>query len=280
MRLRRSIQLAAVLVGAVLAFGVAPAHAVFIDFTTATFGDQGTAYVVNSDLTLSARSSIPDGDTTQSLTGGLPGVVFIGELGKMDAAVDVSNCPDAKDKNCGVGVRGIEFDKDGNPKFDKDGKLKTEGSKGISGGGGHQDESLIFDFNDLVKVADGSISVQLIGLDFGTDSKDDIVSLTIDYLSGPDQIFANINSFITPASPTSLGTLNFSSLSLSGANVDRFAIRAVTGHFGVTSLTYRPTDDNGGPQDTVIPEPMSLMLVGFGGLGMFGLGGLQGHRSV
>ena len=234
---------------AVLLCGVvffpAAATAVSIDFTTMTpFGNKGNSVVVNSDLTLFARTHIPDGDS--SLTGGMPGTIFIGKLGSQGAG-NVFNCPDPKKKNCGVGVQ----------------NSNTGGSKGISGEGGDQDESLIFDFASPGVIGSSAI-VHLIGLNglnitADSDNNNDVISLMIDYFDAPDQVFASVNSSII--SSGSLGTLNFSALSLSGSMIDQFAVRASEGHFGVTAIDYT----------TQVPEPSTLLLLGAGlaGIGIF-----------
>ena len=216
---------------------------VFEDFAAlGNIGNQGTSYIVNPDLTLEARTSLEDGSLSgsgDSLTGGDEGTVFIGELSKQNADENVFNCPALVDENCGAGAQNNE-----NP--------DPGGSQGISGEGGDKDESLIFDFTSSDTTAD-SIIMGLIGLNCldGTTGtkcdKNDIISLTIEFSDAAAQIIASVNGDIS-ATPDGLGSLDFAVLTLNGTKVDRFAIRVLEGHFGVTGIEYElvgALDDDG-----------------------------------
>ncbi len=249
------------LAGCAVCMLAAPAVAGSINFSGyGTLGNRGTTYVVNPDLTLSARTTIPEA-SGDAIRGGAAGTLFFGPLGRQGAQADVENCGAEDSLNCGVGVQ----------------SGTRTGTRGLDGAGSSQNESLVFRFSGAGAQAD-SISLSLIGLNCldGTSQNardntncsygaNDIISLTIDFFDPvADRVYTNVNASTNPFpySGTSVGTLSFSSLGgLGGLRVDRFAIMARSGQFGVTGLDYTMAT-------VVNPEPAGVILVGTGLVGL------------
>ncbi len=147
--------------------------------------------------------------------------------------------------------------------IDKDGAgtqtASASGSKGISGGGGHKDEELVFSF-DVVALA-SSIELGLIKFKpgGGLGHKDDPVLFL--NISGMDQTVTldeteYLSAFISTGRDTGIidfGLLGFGSDSL----IESFAVRETGSHIEVNALSY-----------TVVPLPAPLML------GLAGLAGI------
>jgi hypothetical protein len=181
-----------------------------------------------ANFTITARSSI---DNTQPLdpnAAGFPGTVYI----------------DAK----GAGTQ----------------TSSKEGSTGISGGGGHKDEELIFTYDAPVNLS--SIVLTLADIEFGNgmgDKDDPIIYLS---LAGSGQFGVRVDENDILAAfklnGDRKGDVDFSSFSsLAGQNaIDAFNIRETNGHIFVTGLS----------ETTHAPEPGTMLMVGSGLIGLAG----------
>ncbi len=136
------------------------------------------------------------------------------------------------------------------------------GSKGISGGGGHADEELIFSYDQAVSL--DSISIMLRDIDFGhgTEDKDDPVIFL--QLAGASAFGVTImeTEIIAAFSKTGkkTGMVDFASFtSLSGDTaISGFKVRETNDHIFVT----------GGSAGSAVPEPGTLALLAIGSVGM------------
>jgi hypothetical protein len=135
--------------------------------------------------------------------------------------------------------------------------LDLGGSKGISGGGGDQDEAVVFSFaSNYIAVAD-SISIGLNDYDPGRD--DPVISVT---LSNGEELFfdeshQNWDNAISDAGHNkaliSLGTL----LGINNTGtVTSFSVMEPTGHLYVNGVGYTGSE---------VPEPATMFLLSMGG---------------
>jgi hypothetical protein len=204
--------------------------------------------VLGGAVTITARTMINDAQPYVLGAAGSVGTIF--------------NAYDASPFKEGLGVQTID----------------KKGSQGISGAGGHQNEELIFTYNQGGALAN-SISLQINALDFGSAA----LKNSFANLSGSDPVmWINYNMGSTLAlseldifnASTALGTVktgdilgmkgvqysdsdsyrvNFANIAglAPGATVNSFVLRETTGHSYVKAF-------NGG---NVVPEPGSAMLI-------------------
>lgn len=195
-------------------------------------------------LSISARSGLLDSDDPVFVAN-KPGTIFWGDLGGLNG----QDCGGMGDPCIGLGVQNAAM----------------EGSKGISGDGGDQNEALVFAFGGN-NVDINSVKLTIIGLN-DTGMGDDTVNLFLEF--GPsngdpsDMVFQAVS--FTPS--TNPFVLDFSTLGNLSGNVGEFAILASTGHFGVSGIEYGSS--------VAVPEPGILMLLG---IGLLGLGAWQTCR--
>lgn len=209
--------------------GVANAVPILVDFSSLAMSldaNVGFSYTQPGwGFTLSARSEINrDTPGSNSLTGGIAGNVFIGEIDRLGTA----------NQYC-VGVKAND----------------GSGSRGISGGKKHQDESLVFTFDTPQLYSD--ISIEFCGI-----TDDDVIYTSVAF-GGGTQTFANIEGFLVPGSSVGLYTFDYSSLTPGGGElmVSSFAVRSTEGHFAIGSISTTP-----------VPEPatLAMLAMGLGGL--------------
>ncbi|MBL7106332.1 MAG: PEP-CTERM sorting domain-containing protein [Phycisphaerae bacterium] len=135
--------------------------------------------------------------------------------------------------------------------------LNLSGSKGISGGGGDQDEALVFNFTN---VQASSLSV---GLNSFKVSKDDPF-ITLILSGGASYTFSESSQgWDSAITSTGRDKANLDvGLLLQGAGVgadrvvDKMYVMEVSEHLYVNSIGY----------NTAIPEPASLLMLGIGSL--------------
>jgi hypothetical protein len=142
--------------------------------------------------------------------------------------------------------------------YDNKGKLDG-GSNGISGGGPHGQEQLIFTFDSSVFL--NSLIVGLIDFDFGSKigDKDD----PIFFLLLKDSSFFGVNeALLKPAftlTGDKAGYVDLSLLNVPGlagnSLIDVLTIHNAKEHYEVSSLTYEIAPV---PIDPVVPEPVTL----------------------
>jgi len=228
------------------------------DFTYLTKGNQGpTLSLFDGDVTVSARSSIDPTQPYNLYASGLTG--------------SINYVQDKSIYKSGLGVQAL------------DGK----GSGAISGGGGHQNEELIFTYNNGGAIA-SSISLQVNLVEWGSKSlnpsgfnedKSD-VALWITYDFG--QVFA-VNEFSLYNAATPLGTVGTGDVfgtknqTISKDNsylIDFGNIAGFDSNATVTSFTIRETKGHtlvNGFNAGVVPEPsgVALIMAGYGFLLMF-----------
>ena len=134
----------------------------------------------------------------------------------------------------------------------------AHGSKGISGGGGHKDEELIFTFDQAVTAA----SIKLGLIDFkagsGLNDKDDSV-LFIRLAGDPTPVVMDEIDYLGAFTSTGSkkGFIDFALLGLGDVQVDSFGIRETNGHIEVNMVSA-----------SMIPLPAGLLL------GLVGMGGV------
>ncbi len=202
--------------------------------------------------------------------------VFTAEWGMFaDGSNDPSQNPNNtagfvyQDKN-GVGVWADNY------KWDKKKKVWKfdPGSNGISGGGPHGKEELIFTF-DSPAVFD-SVLVGLVDIEFGSlpnlgDDKDDPLFLMS--LDGVNEIGVSeaslLGAFTSTGSKT--GYVDFGLLAgpSFGPNAELayFRTRELNKHYEVGCITYELSSQEDVPSGE-IPEPATITLFGLGALGM------------
>ena len=150
--------------------------------------------------------------------------------------------------------------------YDKKGKLDG-GSDGVSGGGPHGQEQLIFTFDSAVFL--NSLIVGLVDFEFGKgigDKDDPIFFLLLN-----DSSFVGVNetllkpAFIDTGDKT--GYVDLSQLTVPGLAgntlIDVLTIHNARDHYEVNSLAYEiappaPIDPVDPPVDPVVPEPVTL----------------------
>jgi hypothetical protein len=235
----------------------APALATTVDFTTGfTPTPNGANYgssLTFADLTLTAKSILPNTTTDPLTTALYPGTVFWGNLGNMDGPAG---------PYYGLGVQGSDA---ALGSYDSGGK--NGGSFGISGAGPQMYEALVFTFTGS-PIDATSVVVTLNGLNSSGKNADSIAL----WLSFSGTQFAvpwgDLNDAGNGISGDGIATLAFNAADLlaltSGQTFGSFALEADTGHFGVQGIDYAP----------FIPVPVtpSAFLLGTSLLGLLGLG--------
>lgn len=190
-------------------------------------GNYGSSLAVSDDLTLLAITRIGQSDWNGGL--GVPGTIFVHQTD-------------------GIGVKGVDIDKDGNE--------KVGGSNEISGEKKHADEAIIFDYSVAVDLE--SIILGLNHIEFNEDD----VTLVIDLFSDPDLTIpeTSIESDFRWTGEN-VGYLEFSDLAeISGIDsLYGFSVRAIDGHFYVNNIDYAPT-----------PEPSTILFFSSGLIGLAG----------
>ncbi|NQV31359.1 MAG: hypothetical protein HQ515_01640 [Phycisphaeraceae bacterium] len=200
-------------------------QAAITDLTAATQGEGnvGTSWTpIDSQgnlvpYTITARTMVDDGDPENLGAFGSTGTTYVG--------------------NSGAGVQ----------------TLKPDGSKGISGGGGHKDEELIFTFDNPVSL--DSINLQINELKFNDD--DPVLFIHEFGAGGLLHTFTEANGLI-PATTNGLVDFGYFSTTL-GSNplIDTFTIRETDGHIFVSGIeaTSPPA---------AVPAPGALLLASIG----------------
>ncbi len=139
---------------------------------------------------------------------------------------------------------------------------KPDGSKSISGGGGHKDDELIFTYDDPVYLDSIQITLEHINFGAGAGDKDDPViflSLAGTGLYGVTILESEI-----------LGA--FTSTGQGAGTVDFGAFTSLAGDTGIDGFKVRETNDhiyvNGAAASLAIPEPAVLTMMAIGGVAM------------
>ncbi len=137
----------------------------------------------------------------------------------------------------------------------------ASGSKGISGGGGHKDEELVFTFDVLALTSSIKLGLIMFKPGNGLGDKDDPV-LFLNF-SGMDETVTLdetefLSAFMSTGRDTGIidfGLLGFGSDSL----IESFAVRETGSHIEVNSMSYSLVP---------LPAPVLLGLVGLAGMGL------------
>ena len=239
----KKITLTAVLVAS---FGVSAVYAdmVALDKDTQGDGNKGLSYrpwmnqaqTEMADFIITARSSIDETSPADGNASGEAGTVYID-----------------KDKKKGAGVQTAD----------------GGGSKGISGGGGHKDEELIFTYDQNVYL--NSIDLLLRDIEFGKGlgNKDDPMiylklagSSSFDFTISEADIFAAYSPI--GKSKDKYGMVDFDSFtSIAGLSDDTLisalAVRETNDHIYVSGVSTGIE---------VVPEPATMCLLLAGGVGL------------
>lgn len=234
-----------------MAYASSASAAVIVkDFTAlGELGNVGTSYDAGDGLIVTARTGVAS--PGNGINGGSPGTIFIGDLGGLDDGID---CPDAMmSGGCfGLGVQTNNYDAM---------MGSYEGSLGISGEGGHANESVVLDWAADNVIAQ-SLKVTLVGLN-GPDAMGmggDELHITYDIEDGADgvDITVNISGILNDPS-----VLDFSEILPAGARLGTIAILAESGHFGIGGIEWETVS---------VSEPAALALIGTGLLGVWAAG--------
>ncbi len=203
--------------------------------------------VINSDLTLNAITNIGQAGTPD----GKPGVVFF-------------------ENDSGVGVKDTKLDK-------KSGALDFDGSAGISGDGGDQDEALQFVFSNYATTS--SVAITLNDYKYKKADKknaagytEDELMLLIEDSEGDQATFTSAQVEATfPAGPVDfqMPVIDLSALTIPGniGNIARIVVTGYEGHFYVAGLNYDLVGGGPGPGEVPAPLPLALLGAGLAGLG-------------
>ncbi len=136
---------------------------------------------------------------------------------------------------------------------------KPDGSKGISGGGGHKDEELIFTYDSPVLLSGLLVGLNDIDFGNGTGDKDDPVIFLS--LAGSGTYGVTILESEIYAAFTSTGRKQ--------GTVDFGLFTSVSPSTGIDGFKVRETNDHiyvdVGTTGTPVPEPASLVLIAVGG---------------
>lgn len=220
---------------------VCPGSATLITWTSgAPNANQGTA-MVYPDLTITAKSALLPYPTDPILTAGFTGTLYWGnDLGNLD------------DPDCGKDCAGLGVQ-----------NAKGGGSNGISGGGGDQDEAIVFSF--IAAVPANSVQALILGVNAPDKDgkKGDVIDVYIQYAGSPTTVYyANVSPTYVPYAAPSV--LDLSTLpGVTSANIAALAIVESNNHIAIGQLSY---------STSTVPEPVTLSLVG---IGLLMLGGVR-----
>lgn len=135
------------------------------------------------------------------------------------------------------------------------------GSKGISGGGGHKDEELVFTFDVLALTSSIKLGLIMFKPGHGLGDKDDPV-LFLNFSGVDETVTLDETEFLSAYMSTGrdTGIIDFGQLGFgSDSLIESFAVRETGSHIEVNSMAYSLVP---------LPAPLMLGLAGLAGLGL------------